>query len=197
MKTLPRLALQVLANHFAGLVWSLLVIVLLGFAYSSAVGRILLTIVTVFFSLSFAYNACWNQAFKDRNYVKFGRMQEDRMRGLKAGLLASIPHLIIVIGYYIFRYCIGGDAFDLVNVIARVWFLPYLELIDAAAVAFPLIWILLLIPMPLACLLGYQLGYRDYSLTERLIFVNAGKKGCAYADARRKKREARNGAGDR
>lgn len=189
MKTLGKMVRTIWINNFVGVIWSYFAILMLGFLYNSIAGRIIITILTGFFSVLFVYESCWNQGFKDRNYAHYGRMEEDKWRGLKAGMFAAIPHLIIAILYFISKAASVG--FAEINVLTRIWFSPWIALVDMWMVKIPFILLAFILPICAAAAIGYQLGYRDFSLMERLIYKNAGKKGAALAEKKRNKRASR------
>lgn len=129
------------------------------------------------------YAVTWQQGDKDRNTEDFGRMQRDKLRGLKIGLLASIPSGVMVLllfisrltgllPNYIFFYRLGMLAYAPINNAlssgtawtANVtwWLLP--------------VAVLCLTVIPLVTHFGYQLGYHHYSINEHLIYKNIKKK---------------------
>lgn len=129
------------------------------------------------------YTVTWQQGDKDRNTEDFGRMQRDKWRGLKIGLLASIPSGVMVLllfvsrlfglmPNYIFVYRLGMLAYAPINNVlssgtawtANVtwWLLPVALLC----------WTVI----PLVTHIGYQLGHRQYSIGEHFIYKNIKKK---------------------
>ena len=110
-------------------------------------------------------------------------MQADKYRGLRVGLLASIPTGVMLVGLFvsrvtglfpnfIFWYRLGMLSFAPINNAfsggttwtcnVSGWFLPVALLCWAS--------------LPLIAHLGYRLGYNRYSIQEHLIYKNVKKK---------------------
>lgn len=182
-----KFALSLFARALVGIVWSLVVLVLLGMFIEQPAGQAVIAGISILFYLAFVYSGAWNQGFKDANYIKFGHMGENKNRGLLCGAFAMIPNLLVALVYYIGRYAVGGDAFVLINTGVRIYFLPFLFLIDATVDVFPAMVALVAILMLPAAGIGYRLGLIDFSISERLIYKNMGKRGAALSAKRRNK----------
>lgn len=136
---------------------------------------------------AFPYGILWNQGDRDRNSVQFGHMREDKLRGLKVGLLAAIPSFVVYVLLLFSRLGLFWDKFILVFQIFHASFAPTVnailqaqghEVLAAADVGWG--WILLLaftvVVLPLICWVSYRMGYRQYSISEHLIYKNTKKK---------------------
>ncbi len=134
--------------------------------------QILCTILTIVF----IYSPLWKLGCKDRNSVKFKHKSEDIFKGLKIGITAMFPSLIIFTAFiigtlnsskmspaiYKLINCYNYSFIDIIlkntSTIGELTFLQYL-----------FIFLLLLI-IPLVSFGAYLLGYKDISLGERFIY---------------------------
>ena len=131
------------------------------------------TVVTSLIFWSFSYTLCWRDAMHDRNGVKFGHINRFLPKGIIAGLIASIPALIVYLLYIISRSIISekSSAAIIIHICYLFLNMPYLSLVNifhfnAAALA------VLFIPMPVAACVGYLFGYKQISISEKLIYKN-------------------------
>lgn len=129
------------------------------------------------------YAVTWQQGDKDHNFEDFGRMQADQYRGLRVGLLASIPTGLMTLGLlfsrltgllpnFIFWYRLGMLQFAPINNALSAgtswtchvtwWILPVAVLCWAT--------------LPLIAHIGYRFGYKRYSIGEHFIYKNVNKK---------------------
>ncbi|MBQ2781199.1 MAG: hypothetical protein IJF42_06545 [Clostridia bacterium] len=129
------------------------------------------------------YSDMWTLGDKDNNNVNLGRMAEDKLYGLKVGLLASVPSFITFVLLVISK-C-GGLTDKFI-----VWYrllnmpsiMPLMLITDSANETSAIsAWLLipifaLLLIVPAFCALGYFLGYKEYSLSEHFLYVGKGKK---------------------
>jgi hypothetical protein len=125
----------------------------------------------------FPYNMMWNRGSRDNNFVNLGRISQDKLFGLKVGLLATAPSALIYI-LLIFGK-IGLMPSDVLrwHRLLNTPFIPFIDAVSAGAktaVDLPIFSLLALIAtllfVPLICWLGYFLGYKQISVRERLIY---------------------------
>ena len=129
---------------------------------------------------SFVYPNMWSLGAKDSNLVRFKHKKEDKLRGLKIGLIAIIPLFIAMVvflvalreatavalfamlfaSFFSFIHAIGGSA----------QYLSDLSVLQSIMMVLPLFII------PLIAWAAYLLGYKDISLGEKLIYKNNNKK---------------------
>ncbi len=125
----------------------------------------------------FPYNILWNIGTRDANYVQFGKMERDRLFGLKVGAAASIPtgilYMLLVLGKCGLFPGVIVNWFRILNPA----FIPFIDAMvqgaksaaDVSVVAvLALVAVVLFVPAVAA--LGYALGYRQISLRERLLY---------------------------
>ncbi len=127
--------------------------------------------------IAMLYTPLWRQGDSDRNKADFGRMESDKLRGLKIGLIGSIPSGLIALGLvvskltglmpnYIFAYRLLTMIFAPINNALTNgvtwtsqmtwWMLP------VAVLSWAII--------PLTTALAYWFGYNRVSLGERLVY---------------------------
>lgn len=131
----------------------------------------------------FPYNMLWNLGSHDENYVQLGRLQKDIYFGLKVGLVASIPAMIL------YLLLILGKLGAFPSVILK-WhrlintpFIPYIDAVEMGAktatelsVGSLLAVGATLLFVPILCCLGYYLGYRQISIRERMVYKKTAAK---------------------
>jgi len=133
--------------------------------------------------VAFPYSVLWGTGDRDRNLVEGNRLKENKHRGLKIGLLASVPAAAC---YAALLFCRATGFFDTGIAQYRLatigfgsivnFFVPYdLASIQgitpaAAAALFPPLLIL-----PAVCWLSYLLGYNRVSLKDRIVYTATGK----------------------
>ena len=136
---------------------------------------------------AFPYGILWGQGDRDRNSVQFGHMQEDKRRGLKVGLLAAIPSVAVYLFLLLSRLGLFWDKYIQLFQILNASFAPAVNAVMGAQGHAILVtadvgwgWILLLaftvVVLPLVCWGSYALGYRQYSISEHLIYHTKQKK---------------------
>lgn len=142
----------------------------------SSTGNAVFHAVTAVFSLmmliGFVYPRLWQLGAKDSNLVRFKHRRSDPLRGLKIGLIAKIPGLLILLAFLIFGRSLAVNLYALLNS-------TYYALIDlfgngktfGELGVLPIIALfLLLLVAPAVAAAAYLLGLKDISLSERLIY---------------------------
>lgn len=152
-------------------------------AAASITGDIIASICMLLITAAFPYSIVWSKGDRDKNSVNFGHMQEDKLRGLKVGLMAGIPGALAYIVLILSKL---GLLFPTYIVIYRFINTPFLPIINALTngvsttpeVSWPAILVMLIVVafVPLICHFGYVLGYKQISLSEKFIYVNPNKK---------------------
>ena len=144
-----------------------------GNAVFLVVSAILCTLLLV----SFIYPKFCQMGTKDSNLVHFRHKEEDKLKGLKCGLLAMIPGFIILIvfafilpetktafykflncGVYTFVELIVGS--DQTTTFKDISLLQFLGLVILKAI------------VPIIAYAAYLLGYKNISLGEKFIYKN-------------------------
>lgn len=134
--------------------------------------------------LAFVYPSLWNLGTKDSNLVRFKHQKEDKWKGLKIGLVSQIPAFLLWLGTLVcalganktlplalYRF-INCHHYSFIQVI----FAQDRTVGDLGVGQFVLLLLLLAI-VPVAAQVGYMLGYKNFSIAERLIYKNVKKSG--------------------
>lgn len=151
--------------------------------WQSAVLHIISQIVCLVLTTIFLYSVCWSYGFSDRNKVHFNRIKEDKLSGAKIGLAATGLHFIVLLVYIIFALGVYPNCSLLIYKLFNASFIPALTVIfgdaatagEATTVGYLFAALLLLIPSVITGI-SYLLGYKDISITEKLIYKNNKKK---------------------
>ncbi|MGI6263936.1 MAG: hypothetical protein ACOYJY_00510 [Acutalibacteraceae bacterium] len=148
--------------------------------------QILTQLGAAFVLIVFAYQPMWRQGDHDRNEAAFGRGRQDPLSGLKVGAVADIPaigvYLVLWLGKLgVLPAVTTWSAFTLLN----GSFLPYCYWIMAPQLAGSTaslsVWQLLALAvpalvLPVICHVGYTLGWRQFSIGEKLTFKKVKSK---------------------
>ena len=139
-------------------------------------------VVNLFILIVFIYHYLWELGAADSNLVKFNHKSLDKLRGLKIGLLASIPNILLFAIIIIFQKgFMSGFSMQTYKFIIS-YFYTFAELIlkgvtassDLSAVQFLLLGALLLV-IPAITEISYVLGYKGISLEEKLVYKKENK----------------------
>ena len=138
------------------------------------------TFVTLLF---LNYNRIWTLGTSD-NKVKFGRVKEDKLKGLKIGLISSIPSLLLFVLAVLSRFGFLPQVLFSIYKLANFHLFSINNIIFGTEATIALsqipVWkfavaFLPLLILPAICTVAYVLGYKDISLKEKFIYKD--KKG--------------------
>lgn len=131
--------------------------------------HLICTVLGVFLFGSMQYSACWGIAERERNLVKFGHLKEDKFRGLRAGIYATIPMAVIIIIAIIQSYTNIMPEWVLPT--CRFLLCPFVGLVALFVENNLAILLILLCGItPLCTWLGYRNGYKLYRFTDGLVY---------------------------
>lgn len=129
------------------------------------------------------YSKLWMLGDRDINAVNFGRMEPDKLRGLRIGLLAAIPSFVFYLLLVLSKLKIFTEKYLFVYRFLNITFMPILQSLTGQGKSISEIsWLSILAilltvgVMPLVCFGAYLLGYNHISLSEKIIYVNPNKK---------------------
>ncbi len=144
-------------------------------------GNVIFVTVTQTFTLivliGFVYPTLWGLGSKDSNRVKFNRKKADNLRGLKIGLAAKIPAVLILLAFLIFGGNLQTKLYGLVN----STYFPIVDIIGADILIKDLSVLRILglfaihLIVPAVATVAYLLGFKDISLTEKVIYKSKKK----------------------
>ena len=148
----------------------------------SKTGNVVFALVTQLFTtmilMGFIYPSMWHLGAKDSNLVRFKHRKSDILRGLKIGLIAKIPALLILVAFLVFGRSltvalysfINCSNYGFINLICGAGSNPIGQIGVGQIIG---LFSLLLIS-PAVATVGYVLGFKDISVSEK--FIYAGKK---------------------
>ncbi len=151
---------------------------------ADAVMGVVTSVCTWLIFALFPYNTLWGIGSHDDNYVQLGRMQEDKLFGLKVGVVASIPSAILYLLLVLGKFGVFPNVIIRWHRLLNPAFIPYIDAIEQGAsaatelsvgalLAVGVIWLF----VPFVCWLAYYLGYRQISIREKLVYKkNSAKK---------------------
>ena len=148
--------------------------------------RFFINALTMVFTISifcgFVYSFLWKAGDTDNNKATFGVAERDKLKGLKVGLIASVPFallwMLLVINkfatfapwlYGIFKAA-NYYLYPLVN-----WAYGSAMTVSEISIVGLLILLLTMVPIPLAAGLGYYFGNSEISLKNKLLYVKEKK----------------------
>ncbi len=139
--------------------------------------RIITQIFTTLTMVGFIYPAMWSLGSKDSNRVRFKRKKSESLRGLKIGLIAKIPAALILIGFLTLGRNLQLALYGLIN----STYFPIIDLVGRGgtvgevSLGGVIVLISLLFIAPAVCAVAYFLGFKDISISERIIYSNKKK----------------------
>ncbi len=133
--------------------------------------------------VSMVYTKLWERGDKDSNRVQFKHMAGDKLRGLKIGLIAAIPSFVLFLILILSKLKIVAPQYFFIYRFLNVTFMPVISrMAGAVLTAVDIPWLSLfgifvtLLVLPLACYIAYLLGYKNISLSEKVIYVDPNKR---------------------
>ena len=124
------------------------------------------------------YPALWQRGTKDSNLVHFKHQPEDKLKGLKCGLIATVPSILLILVLTVLKSSATVSAFPsaLLNMLlASTYSFNTLISMGAAtlgdlSVLQMVLYIVLQFAVPLIAWAAYLLGYKNISLGEKFIY---------------------------
>ena len=147
----------------------------------SKTGKVLFLVVSQIFCLGilmvFLYPNLWDIGAKDSNAVKFKHKVEDEWKGVKIGLLAVIPSYLILLFICAMKAGVFPGFSTALYQVTHSAFYAFIDVVIGSAKSVKdLAWwrmaILFVFPLfvPAVSGLGYYLGYKDFSIGEKLVY---------------------------
>lgn len=142
-------------------------------------GNIVSLVLQTCIFVALIYSDVWLQGDRDRNAVNFGRMTADKWRGLKVGLLASIPAIVSFVLLVAEKLVGFWGAYATLYRLLHITFYPIMVWsmgVNVAATAAGVSWGGILaagIPvlvLPVVTTVAYLLGYAQIALGERMVY---------------------------
>lgn len=132
--------------------------------------------------ISFVYPPMWDLGAADINMVKIGQKAEDKLKGLKIGVLGTIPSALVFLVIAFTKNGISANVSTALYKFLNASLYPILEFVFGESKKFAdlKIWqlcvmALLLCVVPVTAHLGYHLGYKGFSISEKLTYKKIKK----------------------
>ncbi len=131
----------------------------------------------------FPYNMMWEKGDHDENFVHIGRIKQDTLFGLKAGLVATIPSAILYLLLILGKFGVFPPEILKWHRLINTAFIPYIDAVEMGANTAPELSFgsllavgATLLFVPLVCCVGYYLGFRHISIRERMVYKKNNAK---------------------
>ena len=134
-------------------------------------------ILIVIFMVS-CYIPFWECGFRDRNYIRSGKLEKDAFRGFKVGLLISIPYFISAFLMILVKLNIA-KWFSYIFTIFNSYFYYFIDMMiskpDPALTSWLTIVVFVIMPIiiPIVCGVSYILGLYEISLKEKILYTKS------------------------
>lgn len=126
-------------------------------------------------TVSFIYPNLWQLGAKDSNLVKFKHKNEDKFKGLKIGLVGSVPAVLLWVALFVCKYVkpdlptalyrfLNCSNYSFIYAVCKNATVGELSIVQL------MVLLLLIFIFPLVAYGAYLLGYKDISLGERFIY---------------------------
>lgn len=127
--------------------------------------------------ISFIYPMFKDIGGKDRNAVNFGRIKEDKLKGFKSGLFTIIPVTVVTLFFILTKSGITAEFSVSLYIFFNSSFYGIMDILTNHQVMFKdvgtlnlVLIILVQLIIPIIAHVAYTLGYRDVSVSDRLIY---------------------------
>lgn len=181
--SLGKMTKALIWNQMIGLIWGIVLMLVFSTIFTNNWGLVFVSLVGLFILCTSVYSTGFDFGFRDRNANKMRNVPIDRLKGLKAGLLASIPNLVITLAYLVCHLFLKAGEM-ITGVIYRVYFVNYIFFLQGtvegtAYIQFPMAVVapLILLVVPAFAYFGYTMGLKDIRISERLVYKNGKKEG--------------------
>ncbi|HCH28494.1 MAG TPA: hypothetical protein DEW35_03195 [Ruminococcaceae bacterium] len=134
-----------------------------------------LTVLSLIILIAFVYNKLYTVGNKDFNSVKCGRKDEDKLRGLKIGIMAMIPDFIVFLIMLLLRFIKPSTTVGYYKIFNAVYFkilnlcMGSKTLGDVSFFGFAVMFLILFI-VPLIAHISYTLGYKDIKIYDKITY---------------------------
>ena len=123
------------------------------------------------------YTLVWKEGNKDLNLARFDRIKYDKLKGVKIGLIAAAPSLVLLLVLSIGKSTFSSSFPVIFYQYLNAAFFAPMDLICGSAVAFGdlaiwqiLLLLLVLLLIPAFSGFAYYIGYKDILLSDKLIY---------------------------
>lgn len=214
-----RLALQTFVNILISTVISIIIVISLSsLMVGSLWGKLLVEFICMAITLPMIYGYMWGQGDRDANFIQFGRMEPDKLKGLRAGLLGVIPTVLTAVPLALSMVRVlpfdfmpayrlinapmwgfinmiqpwgGAIPHDATPAIPATDTMPAIDAMDATpGLSWAKFILIFLLPLiyVIFCAGGYYLGTKRVSVINRLVYKDDPEKIAAHRRKAQKRR---------
>lgn len=129
------------------------------------------------------YGEMWKNGDKDRTQVKYKGMKEKINKGFIVGLIATVPQFLFILVLTVLKSTAAKSFPMLIFAILNTYLYDFIYLIAGDVTLFGdlafwqiLIYLLFLVIVPIVCGVAYILGYKEFSIGEKLVYKKTDKK---------------------
>lgn len=163
--SLFQLIIKIWTAHVLSIVLYLFVLLILVRFLGDTVSIIAASVVVPIMYLVMCYIDAWRVGNRDRNMIKLGRVEYDRLRSLKAAVISQLPGIVCGI------LSILGVRAGIVSGFERFFFMSMAYEIQSFSESFPAIYILPALLPILSVVPGYAMGYADKRLVNYILYT--------------------------
>ncbi len=131
--------------------------------------EIVLSIVCTLFWVIADFRSTLNAAMRDRNLVKYNYIKYDKWKGLKSGLYAQIPGLIVIIMIWV-THKTSSSLNDWSRLLYFILYAPVSTLVGHLENSSQLFWLLPLWICPAVSTAAYYLGYNEVPFLAKIMY---------------------------
>lgn len=150
-------------------------------------GNIISTAVAQFLTFcllcSFVYPINWELGTKDSNLVKFKHKEADTLKGLKIGLFAIIPAVLLLVFLFATKNNLTAGVSTAIYKLMNSSLYGFIDIADGHAVAFGELsaWNFLALAavqlvIPIVSFISYFLGFKNISIGEKFVYRKEKKR---------------------
>ena len=130
-----------------------------------------------FVQASFIHNFLWLKGTKDSNLSHFGHIKGDIFKGLKTGLLATVPSFVLLLFLVVTKSGISSQMPTALYKIINSSAYSLIELVNGKTVTFGNLNLLQILGLfaiqlivPIITFVSYWLGFKNISISEKFIY---------------------------
>lgn len=172
---MPKMIWEITKADIYSLIICSIVVFSLSFILDKTWGKVLIQVICLVISCGMFYSTMWYEGDREKNFVQFGRMEEDIHWGLKAGLAGMLVPLATMLLLVFAKVLNMPDLivyYKLINPQINMLINMFIPTVDPASFGGVELALtaLLYLYIPIICAVGYQLGYRRISVSEKLVY---------------------------
>ena len=134
-----------------------------------------LTLLSLVLLVAFVYHKLYTVGNKDFNAVKCGHKDEDKFRGLKIGIMAMLPDIILFLVMVVLRFVKPSTTVGYYKAVNAIFFkilnlcMGSKTLGDVSFSGFAVMFLILLV-VPAVAHFSYTLGYKDIKIYDKITY---------------------------